>query len=80
MEVQTSITLHGISKVISARLLVTRLQTDCLLISSLEPIVLSMADFELLDNLEKLRLMAKLESIANTIPVTLNLFYIRDPG
>ena len=79
MEVNTTISLHGISKEITATLLVTRLQTGCLLISSLHPVLISLADFGLLDNLEKLRLYAKLDSIANTVPVTINLFYLKDP-
>lgn len=79
MEVNTTIRLHGISKDITANLLVTRLQTGCLLITSLHPVLVSLADFGLLDNLEKLRSLAKVESIANTVPVTLNLFYLKDP-
>ena len=79
MEVNTIITLHGISKEIRATLLVTRLQTGCLLITSLQPIIISLADFGLLDNLEKLRSIAKLDSISNTVPVTINLFYLKDP-
>ena len=79
MEVNTKISLHGISKEITASLLVTRLQKDCVLITSMYPIILSLADFGLLGNLEELRTRAKLDSIANTVPVTLNLFYLKDP-
>ena len=78
MAVNTTISLHGISKKIRANLLVTRLQTGCLLINSLQPMIISLADFDLLDNLEKLRSIAKLKSISNTVPVTLNLFYLKD--
>lgn len=78
MDVNTTISLHGIRKNIHANLLVTRLQTGCLLINSLQPMLISLTDFNLLDNLEKLRSIAKLDSITNTVPVTLNLFYIKD--
>lgn len=78
MAVNTTISLHGIRKNIHANLLVTRLQTGCLLINSLRPMLISLADFNLLDNLERLRSIAKLDSITNTVPVTLNLFYIKD--
>ncbi len=76
--VQATLRLHGFVKEIDTHLLVTRLKSNCLLITTIEPILISLKDFGFLGGLEKLRQTAELESISNTVPVSLNLFFRSD--
>ena len=73
--VQVRLNLHGVTKEIESTLLVTRLKTNCLLVTSIEPIIISLKDFGLLAGLEKLRRLGKLESISKNVAVSLNLFF-----
>ncbi len=73
--IQVTLDLHGVTKEISTPVLVTRLKNNCLLVSTVKPIVFSLKDFGLLAGLEKLRQLAKLDSISNTVSVSLNLFF-----
>jgi len=76
--VQASLFLHGITKNIETVLLVTRLKSGCLIVTSMDPIVISLKDFDLLNNLEKIRQLANLESISKTVTISVNLFFIKD--
>jgi len=76
--IQATLSLHGITKKIETTLLVTRLKSDCLIVTSMEPIAISLIDFNVLDNLEKIRQLAKLDSIPKVIIISLNLFFIKE--
>lgn len=76
--VQATLNLHGFVKKIDTHLLVTRLKSNCLLITTIEPILISLKDFGFLEGLEKLRQTAELESISSTVSVSLNLFFRSD--
>lgn len=73
--VHATLNLHGTTKEIETTLLVTRLETNCLLIVSIEPIRISLKDFGFLDGLAKLRQIAELDNISKTVFVSLNLFF-----
>jgi len=73
-----SLSLHGASKEIEASLSVSKLKSGDIVVQDAEPVVVSLTDFGLLQGLEKLREIAKLKSIDNTVPVSLNLIYIKE--
>lgn len=79
LEVKTTISLQGVSKTIRPTLLITRLQTGCLLINTQQPIVLSLADFRLFNEQEKANTTVFLAGKASSIPVTVNLYYLFKP-
>ena len=76
--VQAFLSLHGVTKKIETVLLVSRLKSGCLIVTSMDPIIISLKDFDLLNNLEKIRQLAKLESISKDITITVNLFFIKN--
>lgn len=76
--VKATLSLHGFVKDIDTHVLVTRLKSNCLLITTIEPILISLKDFGFLGGLEKLRQTAELESISNTVSVSLHLFFRSD--
>ena len=75
LPVLATLNLHGVTKEIETTLLVTRLKSNCLLVTSIEPIIISLKDFAFLAGLEKLRQLAKLERISKTVTISLNLFF-----
>lgn len=73
MEGQLS--MHGQSSPVTAELVVARLGSDTLLISSRKPVVLQAGDFDLLEGVEKLREVAGLDSISKAVPVNFVLTF-----
>ncbi|ATX78818.1 Polyisoprenoid-binding protein YceI [Mariprofundus aestuarium] len=69
--------LHGVSKEFSVLLSVTTLAGDKLLVSSREPVIVKASDFGLAGGIEALREVAKLPSIAQAVPVSFHLQFIR---
>ena len=69
------VNLHGLSKELPVSLVVSGLENSALQVHTLKPILLKAADFALLDGIEKLRTMAKLNSIDTTVPVTFTLIF-----
>lgn len=75
IRVEANLSLHGISKPIMANLLVTGLQKGGLMAATQAPIILSLNDFGLIDGIEQLRKLAKLDSIDLKVPVTFTLIF-----
>ena len=69
--------LHGVSKKLSARVQVAALAGGRLLVTSREPVIIQASDFELDGGIEALREVAKLPGIAQAVPVSFHLQFIR---
>jgi hypothetical protein len=76
MDVTLSLDLHGNTHSIDAAVNVARLG-DEIHVSTIQPLVLSAADFELTGGIEKLREVAGLQNIATQVPVTAHLVFSR---
>lgn len=70
--------LHGLTKEFSAQVRVVALADGKLLISALRPVIVRAADFQLDAGIETLRQIAKLPSIAHSVPVTFELLFEPD--
>ncbi|MEE9396481.1 MAG: YceI family protein [Methylococcales bacterium] len=75
---QVSLALHGSSKEIDANLSVTKLKSGDIVVQDVEPVVVSLADFGLLQGLKKLRKIAKLKTIKSTVPISFNLIFSKE--
>ena len=71
-----TVDLHGIAAPVSARLRVSRVGADKLLVQTAEPILIQAADFALVDGVEILRELASLNVISYAVPVNLSLLYV----
>ena len=69
------VNLHGISQQITTTLKVVALKSGGLQVSSLQPIILNPAKFDLLVGIQKLQALAKLTSITSTVPVSFNFVF-----
>jgi len=76
-ELQLKLSLHGKSKPLNAKVMFVRLESDRLLATSISPIIIKAADFELVKGIEALRTVAGLPSISTAVPVTFNLVFKR---
>mgnify|MGYP000200424824 CR=1 FL=1 len=71
-----TVDLHGIAAPVSARLRVSRVGADKLLVQTAEPILIQAADFALVEGVEILRELASLNVISYAVPVNLSLLYV----
>jgi polyisoprenoid-binding protein YceI len=71
--VDGELSLHGQSQPLTFNVLVSKLSEDKLLAVSAQPVVLNVADYELVKGVEKLRELAGLPSISHAVPVS---FYL----
>ena len=69
------LTLHGESKLIPVSLRIVGLEKGALLVSSVLPLVLNVADFSLAKGVQELMVLAKLPSISSAVPVTFSLVF-----
>jgi len=69
-KVKLMLDLHGIKVPFSADVLVSRLSDSRLVIASTTPVVLSVASFDLVAGVEKLKELAGLPSITGSVPVS----------
>ena len=69
--------LHGKEKTLDVAVSVIALANGELAVSSLKPVVLSLADFELVAGVQALQEIAKLNSIAVQVPVMFNLVFAK---
>ena len=76
--VELMLSLGGLEFPLTAELLVTRLATDRMLISTFKPIIVNAANVALAEGVEKLREIAGLPSISNAVPVTFVLQFVRE--
>ena len=75
IRVEAQLSIHGHSKPVITNLLVTGLQTGGLMAATQAPIILPLEDFDLIKGIEKLRKLAKLDSIDLKVPVTFTLIF-----
>lgn len=73
--VELSLNLHGQLKTLLAIVQIVGLSNGALGVSSVKPILLNAADFELGAGIEKLMDVAKLPSISTAVPVSFNLVF-----
>lgn len=73
MAVKASLSMHGVTEDVDAKLRVIKLQNDGIAVSTVEPIIISTGLFGFQPGLDKLKEIAKLDSITTTVPVSLNL-------
>ncbi|HAI96616.1 MAG: hypothetical protein CL866_02860 [Cycloclasticus sp.] len=73
--VELSLNLHGQLKTLLAIVQIVGLSNGALGVSSVKPILLNAADFELDAGIEKLMDVAKLPSISTAVPVSFNLVF-----
>lgn len=71
--VEGELSLHGHNQPLSFDVLVTKISESELLVVSAKPLILNVADFELVQGVEKLREIAGLPSISHAVPVS---FYL----
>ncbi|MNO00589.1 hypothetical protein D3C81_2205120 [compost metagenome] len=64
-----TVSLHGKQHSYDAELLATRLDDRRFQVVTLEPVVISAADFDLVPGLERLRKLADLSAISLSVPV-----------
>ncbi|MGB0899724.1 MAG: YceI family protein [Psychrobium sp.] len=72
-----TLTLHGKEQSVDAEVRITKL-ADRLIVSSMSPIVIYAASFDLVKGIETLRTIAKLPSIATAVPVNFNLSFNKE--
>ncbi len=71
--VDAELDLHGQQQAVNLALMVTKISERELLVVSNQPVILNVADFDLVKGLEKLRELAGLPSISQAVPVS---FYL----
>jgi polyisoprenoid-binding protein YceI len=74
--VQFNLDLHGIKRGVFGDIVLARLAADKILVTSHEPFVLGVRDFNLAAGLDKLREIAGLPSISPTVPVSFALTFV----
>ena len=75
LDIKVSLSLHGKSALMNSRLRVVRLDGNKLLVSTLQPMIVNAANFDLAAGIAKLREVAKLPAIATAVPVTFSLVF-----
>ncbi len=74
-EVEGTLSLHGVDSYVYANVFVTRIADMRVEVSTSEPVVVHVADFNLEAGLEALREVAGLTSITPAVPVTFSLVF-----
>ena len=69
------LTLHGNTAPVSTRVLVQRRDDGTVVVSSLDPIVVTASLFGLAEGIDRLRQIAGLQSIATAVPVSFVLTF-----
>jgi len=75
ISVSGNIDLHGQQQALVINVLVARLAKDRMLVTTLEPAIIKAEDFALVAGINKLQALAKLPSIAYTVPVSFVLTF-----
>lgn len=75
LETNITLALRNVEHQEIARLQVTALNDDRILVTTVEPIVINASDYQLLKGIEKLREVAGLDSISPVVPVTVRLLF-----
>ena len=61
--------LHGVEKGLEVELLITRLTSKKMMVTSLKPVTLNAAEFSLAEGVERLRKVAELSGISMAVPM-----------
>lgn len=77
IEVEFDLDLHGKKQLLTASLQVTGLENGGLQVNSINPIVIDSTDFKLDGGVAALQQVAKLNSIATSVPVNVQLFFMK---
>ncbi len=77
MELDAVIDLYGVKQTLPVVVQVTRLKEGKLLVFSKQPLIVNLKNFNLLEGLNKLRDIAKLQSINVAVPVTFSLLFTK---
>ncbi|MCF7970233.1 MAG: YceI family protein [Methylococcaceae bacterium] len=75
MTLDATIDLYGIKQTLPIIVQVTALAEDKLLVFSKQPLIVNLSEFNLLEGVNKLREIAKLQSINAAVPVTFSLLF-----
>jgi len=75
LSVSGNIDLHGQQQMLTIDVLVARLANDRMLVTTIEPVIIKAEDFALVAGINKLKALAKLPSIAHTVPVSFVLTF-----
>jgi polyisoprenoid-binding protein YceI len=75
LSVSGDIDLHGQQQTLVIDVLVARLANDRMLVTTVEPVIIKAEDFALVAGINKLQALAKLPSIAYTVPVSFVLTF-----
>lgn len=78
--IAATLNVHGASGEVATDLAVTRLGEGKVNVSTIAPIMISAASFDLGEGVEELRNIANLDSITGTIPVTFSLTFEQQAG
>lgn len=73
LDVEATLGLHGIEAVVPAKVLIVRQKTNALIVSTIEPVLISAEQFSLQTGIAQLQELAGLESIATAVPVSFAL-------
>lgn len=77
IDLSFELSLHGLTQSINAAVQVTALNHEQWMVTTIQPIVIKAADFNLLEGINQLRDIAGLPSITTAIPVTAQLVFKR---
>lgn len=72
-ELSGTLTMRGVTRPITARLVVVRNTTDTALVKTLSPIIINAADYGMEEGFEQLRALVNLFNIPQFIPVSVKL-------
>ncbi len=75
VQLPAKLTLHGHTQALNPVLKVVKLRNNKVLVSTLNPLIINVADYKLYQGVEKLKEVAGLPSIASAIPVTFSLTF-----
>ncbi|MFT7133993.1 MAG: polyisoprenoid-binding protein YceI [Cyclobacteriaceae bacterium] len=78
-EITLTIDLHGISQTRATVLNVERQASTVFVVTNIEPLLIDVADFELVDGFQALREIAGLKSITPIVPVNFSLKFLQQP-
>ncbi len=77
LQLDAVIDLHGLQKTIPVKVQIVAFAKGKVLVTTKEPLIVDLKDFNLLAGSEALRAIAKLTSINTAVPVTFNLFFTK---
>jgi hypothetical protein len=73
--VELKLSIHGHTKVVDSEMRVTLLKGKKLLVSTIKPVIINVADYSLIKGVNTLKEVAKLPSISTAVPVTAQLIF-----